>query len=241
MIKGLYKSASAMIPRIKEQEAIANNLANAATPGYKKDMIFTEELSRAKMRQVPQKSDWQTPMIDQVYTEYEQGGLDRTGNPLDIAIEGNGFFVFLNQEGDQILSRAGNLQVSPEGLLINSSGDLLIGDGGPINVGNGTVSITEAGQIEVDGDAVAQIQVADVPKRNELEKAGKTGFMIPQGIELGAAVDFTIRQGYLESSNVEVIKEMVEMIVSFRNYEADAQSIKAQDDTLEKLLNNVGR
>jgi flagellar basal-body rod protein FlgF len=65
--------------------------------------------------------------------------------------------------------------------------------------------------------------------------------MIPDGIEPAAAVDFAIRQGYLEGANVEIIQEMVNMIISFRNYEADAQAAKAQDDSLEKLMGNVGR
>ena len=241
MIKGLYRSASAMLPRLKQQEAIANNLANVSTPGFRKDMIFTQELSRAQARQTIQKSDWQQPMIDQVYTSFEQGGLDKTDNPLDLALEGNGLFVYETKEGDLVYSRAGNLIVNPQGFLVNPEGHRLLGDGGPINVGAGTVSVSESGQVDVDNALLANIRVVDFEDKSALQKVGNAAFMIPEGIEPAAAVDFTIRQGYLESSNVEIIREMVNMIISFRNYEADAQAAKAQDDSLAKLMANVGR
>ncbi len=241
MIKGLYCSASAMLPRLKQQEAIANNLANASSPGFRKDMIFTQELSKAQAKQAVLKSDWQQPMIDQVYTSFEQGGLDKTDNPLDLALEGKGLFVYETGEGDVVYSRAGNLIVNPQGVLVNPEGHRLLGDGGPINVGSGTVSVSESGQVEVDNTLLANIRVADFEDKSVLQKAGNAEFMIPEGIEPAAAVDYAIRQGYLESSNVEIIREMVNMIISFRNYEADAQAAKAQDESLEKLMANVGR
>lgn len=241
MIKGLYRSASAMLPRIKQQEVIANNLANVSSPGFKRDVVFTKELSKAQQRNAARKSDWQTPMIDQVYTGFEQGQLDKTGNPLDIALEGQGFFIFETGDGNNFLSRAGNLTVDSEGYLADSEGHLLLGDAGPINVGGGTVSVSESGQVEVDNSVVASIRVVDIEDKSILQKIGKTAFVIPEGTEPGPAVEVTIRQGYLESSNVDVVKEMVSMIVSFRNFEADARAVQAQDDSLEKLINNVGR
>lgn len=241
MIKGLYRSASAMLPHIKQQEVIANNLANASSPGFKRDMVFTRELSRVQARNAPRKSDWQTPMIDQVYTTYEQGSLDKTGNPLDLALEGDGFFILETEEGTNVLSRAGSFMVSPNGYLVNPNGDRLLGEGGSINVGGGAISISESGQVEVDNAAVADIRIVSVEDKTVLRKIGNTEFLIPAGIEPIAAVEYTIRQGYLESSNVDTIREMVRMIASFRSYEADAQSVKVQDDSLEKLINNVGR
>jgi flagellar basal-body rod protein FlgF len=240
MLKGLYQSASAMLPRLRQQEAIANNLANASSPGFRKDAVFTQELSRAQAKHVPRQTDWEQPMIDQVYTSFEQGSLDKTDNPLDLALEGDGFFVYETEEGDRIYSRAGDLTIDPQGFLVNPEGQKLQGEGGPINVGSGNISIAESGQVEVDNIPQATIQVVDFNDKSVLQKAG-TGFMIPDGIEPAAAVDFAIRQGYLEGANVEIIQEMVNMIISFRNYEADAQAAKAQDDSLEKLMGNVGR
>ncbi len=240
MLKGLYQSASAMLPRLRQQEAIANNLANASSPGYRKDAVFTKELSRAQAKHMHRRTDWVQPMIDQVYTNFEQGSMDKTDNPLDLALEGDGFFVYETGEGDRIYSRAGDLTIDPQGFLVNPDGQMLQGEGGPINVGSGNISIAESGQVEVDNIPQATIQVVDFDDKSVLQKVG-TGFMIPDGIEPAAAVHFAIRQGYLETANVEIIQEMVNMIISFRNYEADAQAAKAQDDSLEKLMGNVGR
>jgi len=241
MIKGLYRSASAMLPQIKRQEVVANNLANASAPGFKRDTLFTKELSRAEIKHSPKKADWQTPMIDQVYTRYDQGSLTQTGNPLDIGLEGDGFMVFDDGQGNNVLSRAGNLTVNPEGLIVNPDGQPLLSDGGPIEVGGGDVSINETGQVQVNGSVVANIRLVDVEDKSVLVKIGKTSFMLPQDIEPIPAVNVTLRQGYVESSNVNVIQEMIGMITSYRSFEADAKAVQAQDDSLEKLMNNVGR
>ncbi len=241
MIKGLYRSASAMIPHVKIQEITANNLANASAPGFKRDMLFTRELSRAQAKEYPKKSDWETPMIDQVYTEYDQGMLDKTDNPLDVALEGKGFFTLQLEDGTTVLSRSGSFTVDQSGYLVNPDGHRLLGDGGPINVGEGTVSISEMGQVEVDASPVANIRVVDIEDKSSLQKVGDSEYQIPEGINLISAVNFAIKQGYLESSNVNVIKEMINMVASYRSFESDAQALKAQDDSLEKLINNVGR
>lgn len=242
MIKGMYRSASAMIPRIKQQEIIANNLANASSPGFKKDMIFTQELSRAQAKLSTPRNDWETPMIDQVYTDYDQGSLDKTNNPLDLAIEGYGFFIIQDPESEDIyLTRAGNFAVSPDGYLSTPEGYRVMSDAGPITLDGGDVDISEIGQVSVDGSVVANIRIADVENPEELSKVGQNAWNVPEGIELRGALNFTIRQGYLESSNIDAVKEMVDMIVSFRGYESDAQALKMQDDSLEKLINNVGR
>ena len=241
MIKGLYRSASAMVPRVKMQEITANNLANASSPGFKRDMLFTRELSRAQAKQIPRKSDWETPMIDQVYTEFEHGTLEKTDNPLDFAIEGDGFFVVETPSGENALTRCGSFQVDQTGFLINADGHRLLSDGGPINVGAAAVTIAESGQIELNGSQVGALRIVTVPDRQVLKKIGDNEFLTPDDIEPVAALNFAVRQGYLEASNVNAIKEMVNMIISFRNYEADAQSLKTQDETLENLIDNVGR
>jgi len=241
MIKGLYRSASAMIPRVKRQETIANNLANAAAPGFKRDLMFTKELTRAEVKQARTKSDWQSPMIDQIYTDQSQGVLDRTNNPLDMALEGNGFFVLEGDDGEQYLSRAGNFKISPEGFLVNASGNRVLSDGGPITLESGDVSVAQDGQISVEGSEVARVRVVEVDDPATLTKAGDCEYFVPEGIELRAAVDFAVRGGYLETSNVDAIREMIDMISSYRSYEADAQALKTQDDSLEKLIANVGR
>ncbi len=241
MIKGIYNSASAMIPRVRQQEVIANNIANVGSAGFKKDSIFVSELTKAQRKRIPTKSDWERPMLDQVYTDYSQGSLDRTGASLDVALDGKGFFVVQTPDGEEMLTRNGALSTDESGFLVTPGGALAMGDGGPIQLPVGEVAIAEDGTISVDGETVASLRVATVEDPTKLEKVGASLFKLPDGVELQAAVGYVIRQGYLESANVDVITQMVEMISSYRNYEADAQALKGQDESLEKLISELGR
>ncbi|MCH9031439.1 MAG: flagellar hook-basal body protein [candidate division Zixibacteria bacterium] len=230
-----------MIHRIKEQESIANNIANASTPGYKKDSVFVNELSHAQQRSFPRKSDWQTPMIDQVYTDFSQGSFDRTGAELDVAIDGDGFFVVKTEQGVEALIRGGALTRDQQGFLKTADNDAVQSDGGPIQLPIGDVSIADDGAISVNGNVVGRLRVATIENLNDLQRLGDGKFLVPENVELTSAVRFVVRQGYLESSNVNVVTQMVDMIASYRNYEADANSLKTQDQSLAKLISEVGR
>ncbi len=242
MIKGIYRAASGMIPRIRQQEVTANNIANASTPGYKKDGIFLKELDAATRELIPRKSDWETPMIDQVYTDFSQGSFEATSSALDVAIEGNGFFVLQNPEGgDQLYTRNGHFSISNEGFLVSDQGYRVLGDGGPIDVGGGTVTISESGETAVDESVVGRLQVVDFPDRAILSKIGDASFAAPAGTEAAPSAGYSLRQGYLERANINVVKEMVGMIMTLRNFETGSRAIQMQDDSLNALFNDVGK
>lgn len=242
MLKGIYKAASGMIPRIKQQEITANNIANASTPGFKKDSVFLKELDSATRATIPRKSDWETPMIDQVYTDFSQGSFEATSSALDMAIEGNGFFVLQSPEGDnRVFSRNGNFAADSEGFLTNSDGYRVLGDGGPITVGGGAVAISESGDVSVNGESAGRLQVVDFSDKTALAKVGDASFSAPDGVEPEAASRYSIRQGFLERSNIDVIKEMVGMIVTLRTFEAGSKAIQMQDDSLNALFSQVGK
>ncbi len=241
MIKGIYNSASAMIPRIRQQEVIANNIANASTPGFKKDSVFMSELGRAQINNLPRKSDWERPMLDQVYTDYGQGSLDQTGNPMDIAIDGPGFFVTQDAAGENALTRDGVFTRDGLGFLVTTDGEMVQSDSGPIQLPQGEVSISDDGIVSVDGEEISRLSVVIVDDPTTLEKVRPGKYKAPEGVELTAALDFAVRQGYIESSNVDVVMQMVEMISSYRNYEADSKALQTQDESLGRLINDVGR
>ncbi|MEW5995687.1 MAG: flagellar hook-basal body protein [Candidatus Zixiibacteriota bacterium] len=240
MIKGLYTSASGMLPRIKKQELTAHNIANVGTPGYKRDMLFTRELSRAEQKLVKKQADWQKPIVNEVFTDYAAGAFDHTGNPLDLAIDGDGFFTLQLADGSRALTRAGSFTVDNDGLLIFPGGALVMGEGGAIEVGNGKVMVSQSGGIEVDGFVVNRIVPVTAANLDELTKIGNGLFLVPEGVELMPVQTATVRQGYLESANVDIVHEMIEMIISFREYEANARAVQAQDQSLEHLFNRVG-
>jgi len=240
MIKGIYTSASGMIPHVRKQELAANNLSNASTSGFKKDSIFTRELSQAEKKVRAQQADWIQPMVDQVYTDFASGIFDRTGNALDLAIDGDGFFQLETIEGQTLLTRSGSFIVNADGQVVFPGGARLVGEGGPVEVGDGTVSVSLSGEVEVDGLTVTRIVPVTVADLMELQKIGGSTYVIPEGMELLPVEKSTIRQGYLETSNVDIVTEMVNMITSYRNYEANAKAMQSQDASLENLFNRVG-
>jgi len=242
MLKGIYRAASGMIPQIKKQEITANNIANASTPGFKKDQVFLQQLDAATKATLPRKSDWQTPMIDQVYTDYSPGTLDQTGNTYDVAIEGNGFFVTESPTGEmRFYTRNGNFSRDNEGFLVTSEGNRVLGEGGPIDVGDGQASISGDGSVTVNNEVVGKLQVVEFPDIKSLTKAGNSGYIASDKTPPSPATKSAIRQGYLERSNINIIKEMVDMIMTLRNFETGSKSIQMQDNSLDALFNQVGK
>lgn len=240
MIKGIFTSASGMIPRLRKQEISANNMANASTPGFKRDRIFAQELSRTEMKRVATTADWQKPMVSEVYTDFSQGIFDRTGNTLDVAIDGDGFFTLQLPDGQQVLTRSGSFTVNEIGLLAFPGNALVLGEGGPIQVGKGAVSISQTGYVESDGLAVGRLLPVTVNDLTRLEKIGGSYYLVPEGEELIPVEKFSLQQGFIEASNVDIVTEMINMIASFREYEANARAIQSQDQTLENLFRRVG-
>ncbi len=239
MIKGMYRSASGMLPRVKQQEIIANNVANAGTTGFKKNVMFIEELTKAQNSQVSKKSDWEQSMLSRVHVDYAPGVFDKTDNPLDLAIDGDGFFVLQTADGDQVLSRSGSFIVDKDGFLALTGGFQVIGDGGPIQVGSGELAVSQTGAVEVNGLPAGQINPQSVENLDNLVRLGGSLFGVPEDETLIPAISATVRQGYLETSNVDVVNEMVDMIVAYRMYEANAKALQAQDSSLEHLFGRV--
>lgn len=240
MIKGLFQSASGMLPSIKRQETIANNVANAKTAGYKKDAVFVRELSKAQRKLIPVRSDWEQPMVNDVYTNFEGGSFERSDNPLDLAIDGDGFFQVELEDGRIGLTRSGSFSINRDGLLAHTDGPILLAEGGAIEPGNGTMVVTASGEIEVGGNVIGRLRPATVENVDLLEKIGGSLYVVPEGVQLIPVNNAVIRQGYLEESNVDIVREMIDMIVAFREYEANARAVTTQDSTLEHLFKRVG-
>ncbi|MFH2050678.1 MAG: flagellar hook-basal body protein [bacterium] len=240
MIKGLYKSASGMLPNMKKQELTANNVSNVSTPGYKKDSMFTKELSRAEQKLSVKKSDWQQPIAPEKYVDFESGVFDRTGNALDLAIDGDGFFTIQLEDGSTAISRNGSFTINSDGLLSVPGGGIVMAEGGAVEIGNGQVTVSAIGNIEVDGASVGKITPVTVNDLQKLEKIGRSMFLVPQEEQLIPVTHATIQQGYIESSNVDIVSEMVNMIIAYRNYEANAKALQTQDTSLGNLFNRVG-
>lgn len=242
MIKGIYTSGSGMLPRVLKQEIFANNMANSNTVGYKQDNVFLQQLENAK-NQAGLVTDlqWEIPMVDDVYIDYGQGQLEETGNPLDVALEGNGFFVVQTDQGEKY-SRSGEFSLRADGTLVDSRDNPVVSESGQITLAGNDISISEDGIIYVDGSEASRLRVVDFAKPYQLNKVDEGYFQPENPQDLPqAATGYSVRQGYVEASNVNIIETMVDMLVSFRAYEAGQKAIHAQDETLDKAVNDVGR
>jgi flagellar basal-body rod protein FlgG len=235
----MYTSASGMVPGVKKQDLIANNLSNVGTTGFKKDRMFTRELSVAEKKLTPKKSDWEQPMADRLFIDFAPGTFDKTGNPHDLAIEGDGFFTLTDPEGNTYLTRSGAFEVNQEGYLSYPGGYLLNGQGGPIQVGNSEFTVNQNGEVEIGGSITDRILPVTVPDVEKLDRIGGAMFSLPAGIETSPVPLAQIQQGYLEASNVDVVHEMVDMIITYRTYEANARALQQQDASLDNLFQGV--
>lgn len=237
MIRGLFTSAASMMVRRTQQEIISNNLANAGTAGYKKDVInFRNTLDASLLIN----DDPQVRPAENVQTVFAQGSLQQTKNPLDFAIEGEGFFVLAGPNGN-FYSRNGHFTMNESRELLSTSGLPVLGESGPIILPDGDFSVNHAGQIISDNQVVGKIAVVAFPPNVRLEKIGNNLFAAPTGVQEPASVDVTVRQGYLEDANVNPIEEMVNMIVAFRDFANNQKAIRTQDESLQQLLSALGR
>ena len=263
MIEGLFISASGMLPKAAQQESIANNLANAEVPGFKRDNLFMREVREAMKRQSGDYPDWRINRFEGSWTDYEQAKVRKTGDVFDMAINGKGFFALQTPSGVQY-TRNGNFSKNDQGMLVNPLGHQLLDQGGaPIVVPeNITAPIVDGGGVvrvrdEATGEdtVVAILQIVDFPElydKNAMAqtpyqpplKKSKEGLFIPHPATSQVQVqanEVVISQGYLEESNVEPVLEMVKMIDTFRSYEAEQRAIQVQDSTLERAVNDLGR
>lgn len=242
MISGLYTATMGMVPLMDKQDQIANNLANINTTGFKQSGLFIK--SYQKYLQNDQHEPFANSEIkaDQVYIDYSEGPMKQTDAPFDLMLKGTGFFTIMTPNGLEY-TRNGNFSIDSEGLLVTSDGSKVLGKDGYIKIEEQyPVTITEEGEIVQQGQIKNVIKVVDFEKPYRLLRCGESRFKpaLPDNPERKSA-GYAIRQGYLEGSNVSFIRNMVSMISTYRNFEADQRALLAQDQTLDKAVNQVGR
>lgn len=245
MIKGLYTAAAGMMLNMAKQDVIANNIANVNASGYKKDSAvaraFPEMLiSRLKDKDSPQ---FVGPLgtgacIAGIYTDYGQGNLKRTDNIYDLAIDGEGFFVLQLPDGSEVFTRSGSFKVSADGFLVNNNGYRVLDiNDQPIHIEGEDFTVDERGVISVNGEEAARIKIAAFADLNQLRKRGDSTLTGPAyNIDNSSR----IRQGYLEESNVNAVREMVDLITVVRSYESLQKMVQAEDETIKTAIDQVG-
>lgn len=224
MERGLYIAASGMIAEQMRQDQIANDLANASTPGYKADRVTQTSFGDLLLSNT---STGQTigPLglgayADRMVTNLDPQVARETGEPLDLAIAGEGFFGVQTEQGVRY-TRNGQFTASPTGQLVDQLGNAVLGAGG------GPVQLTADGH--VPAGAVGVFDVADPVKQGDNYFTGAAG----------GQAEGVVRTGALEGSGIDPARVMVDMIASFRSYEANQKVITTIDDTLRRTSTQV--
>ena len=261
MIKGLYTAHTGMVNEMKRLDVLTNNLANADTTAYKKEgttsRTFADEYA-IKIKDTSHYGLHQTigeislvTHLGQVYTDYSTGSFEITDHETDFALEGEGFFAvaFTDKAGNTSvkLTRDGNFVVDNTGCLRTKDGDYVLNNAGAQNMSADPanyvrfnplahVSVDEMGYIYQNEQIVGRIGVVDVNNYDYLEKYGENMYNLVNGGQIIAS-EAKVRQGVLESSNVNVVDEMVNMITIQRAYEAGQKVIRSVDETLATTVN----
>lgn len=242
MIQGLYTASMGMTPLLQKQDQVANNLANINTTGFKQSGLFIKTYQKFLANDQLQPIVDRKIKADEVYIDYSEGPMKQTRAPLDLYIKGSGFFKVMTSEGVQY-TRNGNFSIDPEGLLITSDGSKVMGTEGYIRIDQDKpVNISETGEVIQNNEVKGVIKVTDFNKPYKMLRFGQSRFrpQLPDNPEIQSN-GYVVEQGYLEGSNVDIIRNMVEMISAYRNFEADQKALHAQDETLEKAVTEVGR
>ncbi len=252
MIRGIYSAATGMIAGQFVQDTLAGNLANLNTIGFKQDsptFKALQDMALKRMeggRRTPVGSIGMGVTFDHTDTSLAAGALAKTENPLDMALVGGGFFSVQTPQGEQY-TRAGQFHLQPAGkgpdgkpigFLSDDAGNKVLGLKGPISLGNyKQLAIGPQGDIQVDGKTIDRLKLVS-GAAGTFEKVGGNLFTAKGPVAASAA---TVQSGYLEQSNVSAISGMVKMITVQRAYEAAQHAITSQDETLGKIVNEVGR
>ncbi len=250
MIYGLYLSATGVVANSYRQDVIANNLANAETAGFKRDIpVFQQRLTEARSRAGGMFSTNASlePLgggfvVAPTVVDRTRGELEPTGAPGDVAIDGEGYFM-VDSGGKQMLTRDGRMMVDRQGRLIWGTGAAVLDAQRKEIVldPTKTLAIGEDGTITQDGKGVARLGVFMPGDADRLSKAGGNLLNDPG---IGSAVAETrpvLRSGFIERSNVDPTTELTELMDAQRQLEANANMIRYQDQALSRLVNEVGK
>lgn len=281
MIRGIYTAASGMLCQEALTQTVANNLANVNTAGFKRDKVIFRDFPAMLLRRIndPTKRIYEhkiDPMpfvgklgtgaiVDDIYNDKSQGDFIETGNRLDLAIYGKGYFVVDTPNGPAF-TRNGAFKIGNNGTLSTLDGFILIGrrmpaqvneseryigkngelplDASPIKIDENTkdIKITEDGSVYIDGEIRYRILLVDFENPERLLKRGKNLFFQNKDTGYGFTPKNTkIYQGKLERSNVSAIESMVNLIMAQRSYEANQKVVISEDTMLAKAVNELGK
>ena len=237
MLLRLRNAAASMAELSQRQDRVANNLANANTVGYLRDRPFAEALEE----RIDAEGAPQSTRVAGQYADTQNGSYMETGNPLDLALEGDAFFAVQDDAGRVRYTRAGEFRLDAEGTLRSPQGHALLrADGSPFTIPptGGEIAVTTGGEIRVGTSSLGQIQTVTVDTPRQLVRLdGATFASDGLAVRPGEA---RVRQGMLETSNVDAVGEMVDLMEHVRLFESQQKALKTTDDVLGAVTRDLG-
>jgi flagellar basal-body rod protein FlgF len=236
-------AASGLQSRMEALDMVANNLANTTTGGFKLDREFYSLFTAAENEGDDEAASTKLPLIQKQWTDFSQGVLAPTGNPLDVALSGKGFFT-VNGPAGPLYTRNGSFQLSPSGQLTTSEGYAVRDTNGqPIQTqSQDPLEITPDGSITQSGQTIGQLQVVNFQDPSTLQKMGNSYFLPsdPKNVPTAAA-DTTVVQGKTENSNVAPAESAVRLVGLMRQFEMLQKAITITSDMNKQALTEVAK
>ncbi len=238
MSSGMYSTLSGAVGVMRWLDVISNNLANINNYGFKKEDVNFESLFRDRL-QMSLGKGVNFNRISQTSTDFSQGSLIKTDRSLDLAIKGKGFFKVAGENGFYYI-RNGSFELQPDGSLVTSSGHQLVGQNGPISLSSSSVRIEQDGIIWGENGREDQVTIYDVANLSALKKKGDNLWKLEDQAQDNPITEDNIRQGYLEESNLNPMKEMTNLIKCKRIFQAYQKNLEAYGKIAEKV-NQIGQ
>lgn len=237
MDAAMYKALSGAVVEMRRLETASQDLANINTAGYKgQRLAFSEVLAK---RSAPDDRPGGFVAVSGQRTNLNQGALEGNGNPLHLALEGDGYFVVQTARGERY-TRNGNFTLRADGTMITPGGDPVLGDGGPIQLSGATMVVAADGTVSSDNNLIGQLRIVRFKDAAKAEKEGANLFRSDRA-NITDAGDARVAQGHLEQSNVGAVDSMVALISINRQFESYQRAMKLLDSVTEKMLSDSAR
>jgi flagellar basal-body rod protein FlgF len=250
MLRGLYTAASGMISHMLETDTLANNLANVSTTGFKKSSVSFQSFPEMMIHKIQAGGIDKTLgnlstglKVQGTHINFQSGMVRQTGNPLDVAMEGDGFFTLKLGNGQEAYTRDGSFTINGRGELCTHDGRTVMGSQGTIPIPpTGEIVINNTGDIYVNNTLVDRLKITRFQNPDSLEKLGNTTYVATPASTIATAPGdkpTRIQQGALEGSNTNAITELVRTLEGMRLYEALQKNITTHNQLLGKAVNDI--
>lgn len=239
-----YIAASGASTQLRDLDVVANNLANAGTPGYKRSESIFRAVYEAALRDAngglqPGAPGSTFVRTDQVGTDFARGSAQKTGSPLHVMIDGRGFFEVMTPDGPRY-TRAGNFIINNIGQLSTPSGQPVMGDGGPILIGDADAQIHPSGAIvDRNGNSFGRLKIVEFQDLHSLSREGQSLFRADEADAGTPSVSPVVIPESIEGSNVQSTRELATLVMLQRAFEVNLRAMQVDDETTQNLIEGI--